>query len=89
MRKYPVEDHILSIDFFGQYTTALVHDPGRRYQYRLFPSPSLVQEIVPFYDEKFYDHYTSVGSFPGVALSLREIEISLLKSFTGLVKPII
>jgi len=45
--------------------------------------------IVPFYDERFYDHYISVGSFPGVSLSLREIEIRLLKAFTGVVLPII
>jgi len=45
--------------------------------------------IVPFYDEKFYENYISVGSFPDVALSLREIEIRLLKAFTGVVMPII
>ena len=47
------------------------------------------QEAVPYYDEHFYDRYTSVGSFPEVSLSIREIEIRLLKAFTGVVRPII
>ena len=47
------------------------------------------KEPVPFYDDRFYDHYTSVGSFPEVGLSIREIEIRLLKAFTGVAMPII
>lgn len=47
------------------------------------------KEIVPFHDEDFYENYFSVGSFPGVSLSLREVEIRLLKAFAGVVMPII
>jgi phosphatidylserine/phosphatidylglycerophosphate/cardiolipin synthase-like enzyme len=47
------------------------------------------KQLVPFYDERFYDHYTSVGSFPEVGLSIREVEIRLLKAFTGVAMPII
>ena len=47
------------------------------------------KEPVPFYDDRFYEHYTSVGSFPEVSLSIREIEIRLLKAFTGVAMPII
>ena len=47
------------------------------------------KEPVPFYDKRFYQHYTSVGSFPDVALSLKEVEVRLLKAFTGLAMPLI
>ena len=46
-------------------------------------------EIVPFYHDNFYKNYYSVGSFPDVGLSLREVEIRLLKAFSGVVMPII
>jgi len=45
--------------------------------------------IVPFYHDNFYENYYSVGSFPDVSLSMREVEIRLLKAFTGVVMPII
>jgi len=47
------------------------------------------KEIVPFYHDNFYENYYSVGSFPDVGLSLREVEIRLLKSFSGVAMPII
>jgi len=47
------------------------------------------KEVVPFYHGNFYENYYSVGSFPGVSLSLREVEIRLLKAFTGVAMPII
>jgi len=47
------------------------------------------KEIVPFHNDSFYENYMSVGSFPDVRFSLREIEIRLLKAFTGVVMPII
>jgi len=47
------------------------------------------KDIVPFYDEEFFDNYKSVGSFPQVNLSIREIQIRLLKTFGGFATPII
>jgi hypothetical protein len=47
------------------------------------------KDAVPYYHEDFYENYFSVGSFPGVSLSFREVEIRLLKAFTGVVLPII
>jgi len=47
------------------------------------------KDPVPFYHEAFYENYTSVGSFPQVSLSLKEIQIRLLKVFGGIVTPII
>ena len=47
------------------------------------------KEIVPFTHDNFYENYYSVGSFPDVGLSMREVEIRLLKAFTGVVMPII
>lgn len=47
------------------------------------------KEIVPFTHDDFYENYYSVGSFPDVSLSLREVEIRLLKAFTGVAMPII
>ena len=47
------------------------------------------KSIVPFHHHDFYENYYSAGSFPEVGLSLREIEIRLLKAFTGVVLPII
>jgi len=47
------------------------------------------KQVVPFYDNNFYENYISVGSFPEVGLSLREVEIRLLKAFNGLAMPII
>ena len=41
---------------------------------------------VPFYHEKFYDHYDSVGPFPQMEMSIAEIEARLLKSFFGVVE---
>lgn len=47
------------------------------------------KEVVPFYDDQFFENYKSVGSFPQVNLSLKEIQVRLLKSFAGVVEPII
>ena len=41
------------------------------------------KEELPFYHEKFYDHYDSVGPFPQMELTVAEIEARLLKSFFG------
>ena len=44
------------------------------------------KEEVPFYDERFYDHYDSVGPFPQMELTIAEIETRLLKTFFGVVE---
>ena len=44
---------------------------------------------VPFYDDNFYDNYRSVGSYPEVALTDREVKIRLLKSFFGFIEPVV
>lgn len=41
------------------------------------------KEEVPFYHEKFYDYYNSVGPFPQMEMSIAEIKARLLKSFFG------
>lgn len=47
------------------------------------------KDVVPFYDQRFYENYFSVGTFPDVAFSVREIETRLFKAFSGLTMPII
>jgi phosphatidylserine/phosphatidylglycerophosphate/cardiolipin synthase-like enzyme len=47
------------------------------------------KETVPFYHKDFYENYISVGSFPQVSLSLKEVQIRLLKMFGGIVTPIV
>ncbi len=71
-----VNEHIPVLDIWPfQYTTS----------YQLIEG----KEVVPFYDDRFFENYKSVGSFPQVNLSLKEIQIRLLKSFAGVVEPII
>jgi phosphatidylserine/phosphatidylglycerophosphate/cardiolipin synthase-like enzyme len=41
---------------------------------------------VPFYDEKFYEHYEPVGPFPQMQMTVAEIETRLLKSFFGVME---
>ncbi|MBN1869297.1 MAG: phospholipase D family protein [Candidatus Omnitrophica bacterium] len=44
------------------------------------------KEEVPFYHEKFYENYDSVGPFPQMEMTVAEIETRLLKSFFGVVE---
>lgn len=44
---------------------------------------------VPFYDDRFYDHYVSAGPYPHVDYPLKEIEVKLLKAFIEVAKPIL
>jgi len=47
------------------------------------------KQPVPFYHKDFYDHYKSVGPFPGAKLSKKEIKVRLIKSFLGPAQPLI
>ncbi|MDD5070280.1 MAG: phospholipase D family protein [Candidatus Omnitrophica bacterium] len=47
------------------------------------------KEVVPFYDKLFYQNYISVGSFPQVGLSSKEVQTRLYKIFAGVATPII
>lgn len=47
------------------------------------------KEAVPFYQKDFYKNYRSVGPFPQVSFSIREVQIRLLKMFGGIITPII
>lgn len=44
---------------------------------------------VPFYDDRFYDHYDSAGPYPGMNLTLKEAEVMLLKAFIEIVRPLL
>jgi phosphatidylserine/phosphatidylglycerophosphate/cardiolipin synthase-like enzyme len=44
------------------------------------------KEEVPFYDDRFYEHYDSVGPFPQMEMTIAEIEARLLKSFFSVVE---
>ncbi|MCA9401082.1 MAG: hypothetical protein KC713_05610, partial [Candidatus Omnitrophica bacterium] len=48
-------------------------------------------EPVTIFDEGFYDHYESVGSFPHITSDLvdKEIKIRLMKTFGKIIKPIV
>jgi len=47
------------------------------------------KEELPFYHEDFYKHYESVGPFPGMRFSKKEIEARLIKGFLGPIEPLI
>ena len=45
--------------------------------------------IVPFYHADFKSNYRNVGPFPGIGLSIRQINLRLLKALVGVAEPII
>ncbi len=47
------------------------------------------KKAVPFYHEKFHDHYTSVGPYPNSNYTIKEIEVILLKALIEFARPIL
>ncbi len=41
------------------------------------------KQEIPYYHEKFYDHYVPVGQFPKAQLTQKEIKTRFIKSFMG------
>lgn len=46
-------------------------------------------QAVPFYDEQFYNNYSDIGSFPGVGLSLSQIQLRLIEALGSVAEPLI
>jgi hypothetical protein len=46
------------------------------------------QEPVPLYHSDFSQRYRTVGSFPEVNLTFREIKLRLANAFTGFAAPL-